>query len=265
MKEWKTPSGGPQHRIRKVQGGQGRTLRPDHAAIVDRTALFRKTIEHASTSPRLLVDGVNQRKVGRLVEKGAWKGARIFTLTLVERASCPSSCAQWLTCYGNNMPYARRHILDRALIARLEPEIAELIRKHGRIAIRLHVLGDFGSEKDLDLAIDYVAFWRWAMMRFEGLHLFGYTAHNPFYAIGQAISALNMDFPARCRIRFSGADLGPIGAVVIERPEDAQSVVCPAQTDKTDCCATCALCWSMDRTVEFLRHGVDPRQGSMGL
>lgn len=47
-------------------------------------------------------------------------------------------------------------------------EIAELIRKHGRIAIRLHVLGDFGSEKDLDLAIDYVAFWRWAMMRFEG-------------------------------------------------------------------------------------------------
>lgn len=180
MGEWKTPSGGPQHRIRKVQGGQGRTLRPDHAAIVDRTALFRKTIEHASTSPRLLVDGVNQRKVGRLVEKGAWKGARIFTLTLVERATCPSSCAQWLTCYGNNMPYARRHILDRALIARLEPEIVELIRKHGRIAIRLHVLGDFGSEADLDLAIDYVAFWRWAMMRFEGLHLFGYTAHNPF-------------------------------------------------------------------------------------
>lgn len=120
MTEWKRPSGGPQHRIRKVQGGQGRTLRADHAAIVDRTALFRKTIEHASTSPRLLVDGVNQRKVGRLVTKGAWKGARIFTLTLVERASCPSSCAQWLTCYGNNMPYARRHILDRALIARLE-------------------------------------------------------------------------------------------------------------------------------------------------
>lgn len=100
------------------------------------------------------------------------------------------------------------------------------------------------------------------MMRFEGLHLFGYTAHDPYQAIGAAVNGLNVDFSERCAIRFSGRR-GAYGAVVIESPEDAQSVVCPAQTDATDCCATCALCWSMDRTVEFLRHGVDPRQGSM--
>jgi hypothetical protein len=28
----------------------------------------------------------------------------------------------------------------------------------------------------------------------------------------------------------------------------------PAQTGKTDCCATCALCWHSDRTIAFLRH-----------
>ncbi len=261
----KVPYGGPQHRMRKVKGGIARILKPDHPAIVDRTALFRKGIEHASTSPRLLVDGENQRKVGKRITKGAWKGTRIFTLTLVERATCPTSCQQWLSCYDNGMPYARRHILDRALIARLGPEIAGLIAKHGRIAVRLHVLGDFGAEEDLDLAIAYVAAWRWAMMQHEGLHLFGYTAHAPAGAIGRAIHALNVDFPSRARIRFSGQDMGAYGAIVIERPEEAKSVVCPAQTDATDCCATCALCWSMDRTVEFLRHGVDPRQGSMGI
>lgn len=263
--EWKTPSGGPQHRMRKVKGGMGRTLKPDHIAIADRTTLFRKTIEHASTAPRLLVDGVNQRKVGRLVTKGRWKGARIFTLTLIERTSCPSSCLQWHSCYGNNMPYARRHILDRALIARLEGEVADRVKRFGLIAVRLHVLGDFGSEEDLDLAIDYVAFWRWALMQHKDLNLFGYTAHDPNAPIGRAIGALNVDFPDRCWIRFSGHHLGREGAVVVEQMEASTSVVCPAQTGGTDCCATCALCWTMPRTIEFLRHGENPDQGRMEL
>lgn len=58
----KVPYGGPQHRLVKARIGKGRELAADHRAIVDRTTLFRSTIEHASTSPRLLVDGINQRK-----------------------------------------------------------------------------------------------------------------------------------------------------------------------------------------------------------
>ena len=47
-------------------------------------------------------------KVGQFVHKGEFKGYRIFTLTLEERATCPKSCNQWDVCYGNNMPFAHR-------------------------------------------------------------------------------------------------------------------------------------------------------------
>lgn len=34
----------------------------------------------------------------------------------------------------------------------------------------------------------------------------------------------------------------------------ANAFVCPEQTGKTRCCATCAACWSTTKNVAFLEH-----------
>lgn len=267
------PSGGYQHRIPKIvhadkperDGRRGRsggiTLMPSHPAVAEERTLFPGSVIGADESPRLLVGGFNSRKVGKVVTKGAWSGMPIFTLTLEERSTCPRSCAQWLACYGNNMPFARRHRLDDDLIVALAVELQQKQHRHpDGFVVRAHILGDFGSADDPDLALTYIGMWHLAFQENPALRMFSYTAHDPASTIGKAIRALNILFPDRCRVRFSGrAEVGGNageGAVVIENASALSTggVICPAQTGATDCCATCALCWSMDRTVEFLRH-----------
>jgi hypothetical protein len=261
------PSGGPQHRIPKIvhadkpkqAGKRGRTggvaLLPSHPAVADERSLFPGSVIGADESPRLLIDGVNSHKVGKVVTKGGWKGMPIFTLTLEERSTCPRSCEQWLSCYGNNMPFARRHRLDDDLMIALKTELRAKQQRHpAGFVVRAHILGDFGSPDNPDLALTYVGMWHLAFRENPALRMFSYTAHDPASAIGKAIRALNVLFPDRCRVRFSGRDMGGEGALVIDSAAASRHVVCPAQTDATDCCATCALCWSMDRTVEFVRH-----------
>lgn len=265
------PSGGPQHRIPKIvhadkpdrNGRRGRSgglvLHPAHPATTEDRTLFPSSVIGADESPRLLIGGFNSRKVGKRVTKGAWRGMPIFTLTLEERATCPRTCQQWQACYGNNMPFARRYRLDNDLIVGLAVELQAKQRQHpDGYVVRAHILGDFGSTDDPDLALTYIGMWHLAFQENPGLRMFSYTAHDPASVVGRAIRALNILFPDRCRVRFSGhqsvgGNAGE-GAVVIENAAASRHVVCPAQTGGTDCCATCALCWSMDRTVEFLRH-----------
>jgi len=173
----------------------------------------------------------------------------LYTLTLEERATCPSTCTEWLTCYGNNMHFARRHIAGEALEDRLWQELKQLDAMHpAGFVVRLHILGDFYSEAYVDL-------WAHALERFTALRVFGFTARDPDACeIGSAVYAMNVAEPDRCRIRFSGAALGGMGSLVIETRDESSHVACPAQHGATDCCATCGLCWTMDRVVEFVRH-----------
>ncbi len=179
------PSGGPQHRIPKIvhrersprerrRGRDGGViLHPAHSAITQERSLFPGTVTGADESPRLLVDGFNSRKVGKRVTKGAWKGMPIFTLTLEERSTCPRSCEQWHACYGNNMPFARRHRLDEDLIVALAVELDAKQRQHpGGFVVRAHVLGDFGSADDPDLALTYVGMWHVAFQQNPALRMF---------------------------------------------------------------------------------------------
>lgn len=48
----------------------------------------------------VLKDGCSNSKIGGDVLKGHLKGARIYTLTLEERATCPKSCNHWRTCFA---------------------------------------------------------------------------------------------------------------------------------------------------------------------
>lgn len=248
-----TPYGGPLHRIAKAKGGRKIiSLHPAHPALVEGHTIFPTTVVHPDVAPRLLVSGLNSRKIGGKVMKGRWAGMPIFTLTLEERATCPLSCLEWRTCYGNNMHFARRHIAGEALERRLRAELDALQAKHPRgFVVRLHVLGDFYS-------VDYVRLWAVALARLPALRIFGYTARPPETDIGAEVMRLTAD--DRVWIRFSGIDAGGLGALTIDAAADSAHVICPAQrkkpdgSDVTDCCATCALCWTMDRTVEFLRH-----------
>ena len=228
-----------------------------HKAIQGRTTRQPKSIVSAKHSPRVLVPGSQNRKLGERVTKGKWAGLPIYQVTLIERASCPTSCAVWDRCYGNSMPFARRHILDGELIKRLDVELDIAAARHRQgFLVRLHTLGDFG--KDAAEALPYIAFWRGKMAEIPGLHVFGFTAHGRDSAAGAAVMGLNRDFPDRCRIRFSGsASDDGFGAMVIESEADSRHVVCPwemARAKKPANCGACGLCWSMDRTVEFMEH-----------
>lgn len=243
------PHGGPLKRHVKPKGSRGAiVLSDDHAAVVEGRSLFPNTVIHASLSPRVLVSGVNSVKIGKAVTKGRWRGMPIFTLTLEERSHCPRSCAEWASCYGNHMNWARRHIGDEVLEAKLAGKLAALQGAHPRgFVVRLHVLGDFYSPL-------YVDFWRDALDRYPALRIFGFTAHDIESDIGRALLDLNLHFADRFRVRFSGTDEDGLGSLVINTAADSRHVLCPVQTDATDCCGTCGLCWTVNRVVEFVRH-----------
>lgn len=225
-------------------------LAADHPAIVDGRTLFPTRVEDPADRPRLLIDGHNSRKLGRRVEKGHWRGFPIFTLTLEERATCPRTCLEWSTCYGNSMNWARRIRHGRAFEERLWNELADKAAEHpAGFVVRLHILGDFYST-------DYAELWAEALEAYPALHVFGYTAHPPASPIGQVVSQLLGVHPTRWRMRFSGHDGPTDGSVVVDRASDTDHLICPAQTDPTGkrCCANCAFCFHTDRTVAFLRH-----------
>jgi hypothetical protein len=138
-------------------------LSADHLAVRRGRTLFPTTVISPEDAPRLLVGGHNSAKIGAKIEKGPWRGLHVYTLTLEERATCPTSCHLWRECYGNAMPLVRRHAADDTLIPTLDAELRNKARWHGArgFAVRLHVLGDFYSQVYL------LAWLRWMNERFS--------------------------------------------------------------------------------------------------
>lgn len=239
-------------------------LAPDHPAILQKLPLFETTVVNAKDSPRLFVSGENNRKIGRIVTKGDWKGMPIYTLTLAERMTCPTACHMWFTCYGNAMPFARRHAPGKELEDRIPVELAELAEKHSQgFVVRLHVLGDFYSQA-------YVELWDKMLEQHSGLRVFGYTARmgdisSP--AIGNTLFRVKDKHKGRFAIRPS--EKKPLaGSVVVinripEGPTVPEGIVCPAEREATACCATCGLCWeenAREKTVVFVQHGMGSKK-----
>jgi hypothetical protein len=244
-----TAYGGALRRFESIKPEGHRVhLGDDHPALVKGQSIFQARVEDQSERPRLLIDGHNSRKIGRRVTKGRYKGFFIFTLTLEERATCPSTCLEWKTCYGNSMNWARRIKHGPEFQERLWDELAEKQAKYPNgFLVRLHILGDFYS-------VEYAELWNEALEAYPALHIFGYTARFPQSKIGLVICQMLGVWPDRFHVRFS-AWKGPTrGSVVVDRVEDTEHLICPAQLGKTDCCATCALCWHSTRTIAFLRH-----------
>lgn len=212
---------------------------------------YSKSVKPVSAMRNLLVSGHSNIKIGRDVRKGKFRGYWIYTLSLEERKTCPSSCQHWQSCYGNNMPFAKRiDHTDPEFLPRLETEIARLCKTHKKgVLIRLHALGDFYSEM-------YVAFWRDQLERHKSLAIFGYTAHPATSRIGVDIGYMNAYNPERSMIRFSNGGLPTMSTISIkdETSKHDGAFICPEQSGKTQCCATCGACWSTTKNVAFMEH-----------
>lgn len=224
-----------------------------HPAHRSGRSIFPSRVFDPDEVQRVLKDGHQSRKIGKTVTKGPRRGWPIFTLTLEERATCPRTCAAWSFCYGNSMQAAERIVAGPALEVALLQEIAILQSKHPRgFMVMLHVLGDFYSE-------EYVWLWRQALIGFPALHVFGFTARLPGTPIGDMLWALTEENWDRFAIRFSGLD-SPLKASVLQgdsgqnTPDSVKSIPCPAQTGKTECCASCGICWHSTRSISFARH-----------
>jgi len=216
-------------------------LRPPHTR-------FRKSVKPAYLN--MLKRGKQNAKLGNKVTVKMWKGMTIYSLTLEERATCPSDCEQWDNCYGDNMPFGHRFDhTDPFFTEYLEVQLRALNEKHKQgFVVRLHVLGDFYNEA-------YVTQWQRWLDQYENLHVFGYTHHRFSSDIGWMVSQINRIYPTRFRIRFSDDTTTNFSAHVTDEPvELAEGIMCPEQTGKTDSCATCGYCWSSNQPVVFIEH-----------
>lgn len=215
------------------------------------TTRYLKGVKEPNLS--MLKRGKQNKKLGNKVTKGAWKGMIMYSLTLEERAACPSDCEQWDNCYGDNMPFAHRFDhTDYRFIYFLDDQLSLLNDKHPEgFVVRLHILGDFYDPF-------YVMQWQKWLREFKNLRVFGYTHHKLGTVIGNQIKTANDEFPDRFRIRFSDDKNTDFNASVIKRKDvlawKGPGIICPEQSKATDSCATCGYCWSSDNPVVFIEH-----------
>jgi hypothetical protein len=224
----------------------------DNPAFSEARTIYTSTVVDASEVDRVLISGVNSRKIGGRITKGPAKGWPIFTLTLEERATCPTYCDHWRSCYGNNLHHSKRLRHGPAFEERLEAELAILQSRYpGGFAVRLHILGDFYS-------VGYVDAWERYLARFPSMLVFGFTARWDCAAdpIARALVDLVMREWGRFSIRFSNAPIDECSTVSIEHPvqRPADAIICPAQVGKTESCGTCGLCWHTRKRIAFLQH-----------
>lgn len=221
----------------------------EHPALTEARTLYPASVVSVEGLLNVLIKGENSWKIGGEIVKGRWKGFPVYTLTLEERATCPTSCSHWRSCYGNQMNWAKRIVHGPEFEERLGHELAILQYRHPKgFAVRLHVLGDFYS-------VEYVRLWQSFLDRFPALHAFGFTARlsDP---IGSALQALVSAQWDRFAIRFSNATTAQRATVTLEHPvqRPADAVICPQQIGRTANCGTCGLCWATDKRIAFLRH-----------
>lgn len=246
------------HASYEIDPARVSSLALDSGPISERRTMFPSRVFPVRGVPRLLIAGHNSRKTGSMVAKGPWQGMPIYTLTLQERATCPSQCFMFRTCYGNGMHWARRIEHGHEFEFNLIDEVAALAGRHKQgFVVRLHILGDFYSPF-------YVSVWHQLLDRVPQLHVFGYTARSFKHdrEIATAVEMMNAAHAKRCFIRFSSPLPKPGGATVIEYKPDtsrvSEGIVCPAELSKSECCATCGLCWSgttRNETIVFVKHG----------
>lgn len=219
------------------------------------TTLFPSRVNSADGAA-VLADGADHVKLGGDVLIGRLMGAKILTLALVERETCPLYCTHWQDCYTNNMPFLNRWTADEKLETVLRIDVSRWCNKQEAVLIRLHMSGDFYS-------VDYVGLWRELLLRHANLYVFGFTAWVRGTDIGDAVARLRDEFPTRFMMRVSGRT-GEWGSFTVDFPTKrlriGDAIVCPEQVDamnsgdKRKHCGNCAVCWQTSLPIVFVEH-----------
>ena len=220
------------------------------------TTIYKKNIHNLDNYIYKVLKPSTNKKLGKKILKGQFKDYKFYTLTLTERATCPTDCFHWSTCYGNNMPFAHRMDAsnEKLLTSRIYEDIKALNGK--KAMIRLHILGDFFS-------VSYVMFWDMILKDFPNIAIYGYTANNikskleKSRSIASTISVLHSLHKERFSIRFSNDLENPFSANSFDvvKPVKGKSILCPVQENKTPDCGACGLCWnSPDKQIIFITH-----------
>lgn len=219
------------------------TLLSNHPAVKEHRTVFMKSVKAPDKVKRLLQPANTNSKMGggkNIITRGRWRGMPLFLLTLEERKTCPKTCQQWESCYGNNMPFANR--IDhgsKAFLPALSSELSYLATRYPKgFVVRLHVLGDFFTAA-------YARFWESSLKKYPQLRIYGYTHRDKNSAVGKVIQRMNA---AGAWVRWSDAG-GPMSANV-----DGEGIQCPQEVGLTDSCLTCGLCWQTTKPIKFLKH-----------
>lgn len=225
-----------------------------NAITVGRTKYLKNV--RAPSFATMLKRGKLNKKLGDKVQTKKWKSMTMYSLTLEERATCPSTCKQWETCYGNNMPFGHRFDHTHPdFYTKLESELEQLNEKHpDGFVVRLHVLGDFFSTH-------YVVKWQYWLHKYPALRVFGYTHWERTSDIGSMIKTINRVYKDRWAIRFSddpstqfSAHVTPDADLAYQDADKYDGIICPEQTGRTKSCTTCGYCWTSQRPVIFIEH-----------
>jgi hypothetical protein len=228
-------------------------LKPTNPALAEARTIHPKSVK--DPADHIVIKSVaNNSKLGKghnIITKGPWRGMPLYSITLQERATCPTDCHHWADCYGNNMAFANRFEHGAALENKIMAEVDMLSRRYSHFAIRLHVLGDFYST-------GYVMMWNDMLRKYPGLHIYGYTARHQG-DIAAFIYAMNSQYPQRCIIRTSRnvEDKGdPWQRYAANHEFGGDAITCPEQLGKTESCLTCGLCFhpKVTATIKFLAH-----------
>lgn len=220
-----------------------------HPALAEARTIHTKFVKDPSQGK--VVKLVRNKKFGgKVVTKGKLKGFPIFTVTLEERKTCPSSCLHWDDCYGNGMLFAHRFKHGKKLELQIKKEIDILAKKHPKgFLVRLHILGDFYSP-------EYVGVWTSLMLKHKNLHVFGFTARSPQdKEIWRGLVNLRNTFGDRWMVRYSGAPME--GYDLFAPGEDLkinEAITCLQQTGVSKGCASCSLCWETSKHIQFITH-----------
>jgi hypothetical protein len=226
-------------------------LKPSHPALSEARTIHTKYVFPVDGTKRILKPATTNDKIGNgsfVIRKGAWRGFPLFSVTLQERATCPTDCMRWAECNGNGIGLAHRFEHGAAFEAQLLREIEATARLYPfGFAVRLHILGDFYSA-------EYVHQWRDMLAKFPNLHVYGYTARHDGI-IGDAVRAVRVLFGDRFWIRFSrNNEYGGGDIYAADKGKVAKGILCPEQTGKAQSCLDCGLCWAVNTTIIFQDH-----------
>ena len=204
-----------------------------------------------------------------------WIGLPMYSLTLEERATCPTYCFHWRSCYGNGMGFAKRydHSDPELLAEAIEQDLIYLAVIHPQgFIVRLHVLGEFFSVK-------YVQCWATWLERYPMMKVFGYSARLARYsrtnnhdAIGNELRLVRKQYPDRFKIWWSNGGDEHYSANSFEsvhgqtQYRDGDAILCPHEIRHHDGlplvknCLSCGICFALDnigKHILFSEKAID--------